>query len=241
MLAFLGRLPKAAPSGARGLRQLTARDEQMLERASRISPGWLALLEEAKAFTPRAPGHVITAGRRSVIETIGARKIVHSVGRRKEAVAQVWIEPAQAETLPVITVNNKLHTEYFPWPLSSVCVSPFLLTETACKYGAKVVVRGGGLSGAHRARPSARARTRLTRARGEHSSDRACPPPPRRRAPAGQAQAVRHGIATALQAFEPEARPPMKRAGMLTRDPRVVERKKPGKPKARKSPTWVKR
>jgi small subunit ribosomal protein S9 len=52
---------------------------------------------------------------------------------------------------------------------------------------------------------------------------------------------VRQGLATALQAFQPEARPAMKRAGMLTRDPRVVERKKPGKPKARKSPTWVKR
>lgn len=58
---------------------------------------------------------------------------------------------------------------------------------------------------------------------------------------AGQAQAVRHGIATALQELEAGARVPMKRAGMLTRDPRVVERKKPGKPKARKSSAWVKR
>jgi small subunit ribosomal protein S9 len=58
---------------------------------------------------------------------------------------------------------------------------------------------------------------------------------------AGQAQAVRHGIATALQNFEPDTRPATKLAGMLTRDPRVVERKKPGKPKARKSRAWVKR
>lgn len=57
----------------------------------------------------------------------------------------------------------------------------------------------------------------------------------------GQAQAVRHGLARALQAWDPTLRPPLKAAGLLTRDPRVVERKKPGKAKARKSFQWVKR
>ena len=57
----------------------------------------------------------------------------------------------------------------------------------------------------------------------------------------GQAQAVRHGLARALQAWDPALRPPLKAAGLLTRDPRVVERKKPGKAKARKSFQWVKR
>ena len=51
----------------------------------------------------------------------------------------------------------------------------------------------------------------------------------------GQAGAVKHGIAQALTRFEPALRTTVKRAGFLTRDPRVVERKKYGKAKARKS------
>ncbi|GAQ90427.1 mitochondrial ribosomal protein S9 precursor [Klebsormidium nitens] len=57
----------------------------------------------------------------------------------------------------------------------------------------------------------------------------------------GQSQAIRHGISKALQLFDPEMRPALRSAGLLTRDPRVVERKKPGKAKARKSFQWVKR
>jgi Ribosomal protein S9/S16 len=59
--------------------------------------------------------------------------------------------------------------------------------------------------------------------------------------PTGQAQALRHGIARALQLFNPEFRPVLKAGGLLTRDSRIVERKKPGKAKARKSFQWVKR
>ncbi|GAB4819522.1 hypothetical protein N2152v2_006568 [Parachlorella kessleri] len=57
----------------------------------------------------------------------------------------------------------------------------------------------------------------------------------------GQAQALRHGISRALQLWEPELRPALKQAGLLTRDSRIVERKKPGRKKARKSFQWVKR
>lgn len=57
----------------------------------------------------------------------------------------------------------------------------------------------------------------------------------------GQAGAVRHGIARALEKEEPELRPILKKAGLLTRDPRVVERKKPGRHKARKKPQFSKR
>ncbi|KAG6614930.1 30S ribosomal protein S9 [Phytophthora cinnamomi] len=57
----------------------------------------------------------------------------------------------------------------------------------------------------------------------------------------GQAGAVRHGIARALQNFDPEMRPALKKAGLLTRDPRMVERKKAGQAKARKKFQWVKR
>jgi len=57
----------------------------------------------------------------------------------------------------------------------------------------------------------------------------------------GQAQALRHGIARALQFYEPSFRPILKRRKMLMRDPRTVERKKPGLAKARKAYQWVKR
>ncbi|NQZ13273.1 MAG: 30S ribosomal protein S9 [Alphaproteobacteria bacterium] len=57
----------------------------------------------------------------------------------------------------------------------------------------------------------------------------------------GQAGAVRHGISRALENFEPALRPALKKAGMLTRDARVVERKKIGKHKARRTKQWAKR
>ncbi len=57
----------------------------------------------------------------------------------------------------------------------------------------------------------------------------------------GQAGAVKHGIAQALSRFEPALRTTVKQAGFLTRDPRVVERKKYGKKKARRSFQFSKR
>lgn len=57
----------------------------------------------------------------------------------------------------------------------------------------------------------------------------------------GQAEAIRHGIAKALQNWNPAVRPALKSDGLLTRDSRVVESKKYGKKKARKSFQWVKR
>jgi len=57
----------------------------------------------------------------------------------------------------------------------------------------------------------------------------------------GQAGAVRHGLARALTTYNPEYRKSLKAEGFLTRDPRMVERKKPGKPKARKSSQFSKR
>jgi small subunit ribosomal protein S9 len=57
----------------------------------------------------------------------------------------------------------------------------------------------------------------------------------------GQAGAVRHGLSKALLAYEPELRTVLKKEGFLTRDPRVVERKKYGKKKARRSFQFSKR
>jgi len=57
----------------------------------------------------------------------------------------------------------------------------------------------------------------------------------------GQAGAVKHGISKALQLYEPVLRGALKSAGFLTRDSRVVERKKYGKRKARRSFQFSKR
>lgn len=57
----------------------------------------------------------------------------------------------------------------------------------------------------------------------------------------GQAGAIRHGIARALLTVDPDFRPALKSAGLLTRDPRMKERKKPGLRGARRAPQFSKR
>ena len=57
----------------------------------------------------------------------------------------------------------------------------------------------------------------------------------------GQAGAIRHGLSRALCNYNPEFRPALKKAGFLTRDSRIVERKKAGLHKARRAPQYSKR
>ena len=57
----------------------------------------------------------------------------------------------------------------------------------------------------------------------------------------GQAGAIRHGLSRALLQFDEELRPTLKKAGFLTRDPRMKERKKPGLKGARRAPQFSKR
>lgn len=57
----------------------------------------------------------------------------------------------------------------------------------------------------------------------------------------GQAGAIAHGIARALTRYDPELRPALKKAGLLTRDARMKERKKYGLKRARKAPQYTKR
>ena len=57
----------------------------------------------------------------------------------------------------------------------------------------------------------------------------------------GQLDAIRHGIARALEQFDSSFRVTLKKAGFLTRDPREKERKKPGLKGARRAPQWAKR
>jgi small subunit ribosomal protein S9 len=56
-----------------------------------------------------------------------------------------------------------------------------------------------------------------------------------------QASAIRHALSRALCSVQPDVRPALKKAGLLTRDPREVERKKYGRHKARKRPQYSKR
>ncbi len=58
---------------------------------------------------------------------------------------------------------------------------------------------------------------------------------------AAQSEAIRHGVSKALLVFDPALRQSLKRKGLLTRDPRAKERKKPGKKGARASFQWSKR
>ncbi len=57
----------------------------------------------------------------------------------------------------------------------------------------------------------------------------------------GQAEAIRHGISRVLVTMDKNLRPSIKAKGLLTRDSRTKERKKPGLKKARKAPQWAKR
>jgi small subunit ribosomal protein S9 len=57
----------------------------------------------------------------------------------------------------------------------------------------------------------------------------------------GQTDAVKLGVARALLEYQPDLRPAMRKAGLLTRDAREKERKKPGLKRARKAPTYTKR
>ena len=57
----------------------------------------------------------------------------------------------------------------------------------------------------------------------------------------GQTEAVRHGVARALVKMDETLRPMLRKEGLLTRDDRMKERKKPGLKRARKAPTYTKR
>ncbi|MFH1012861.1 MAG: 30S ribosomal protein S9 [Candidatus Peregrinibacteria bacterium] len=59
--------------------------------------------------------------------------------------------------------------------------------------------------------------------------------------PNSQADAVRHGVAKALTVFDPNLRAVLKKAGLLSRDARIKERKKFGLKRARRAPQWAKR
>ena len=127
-------------------------------------------------------------------------EIINTLGRRKTAVARVYTSKGNG----VITVNNKVFTEYFPVvELQHRVRLPLETIDMLDKLDVTANVNGGGIR--------------------------------------GQAEALMLGIARALCEINPENRPPLKAKGLMRRDPRMVERKKPGQKKARKKFQFSKR
>lgn len=136
----------------------------------------------------------------------------YGTGRRKTASARVFIKPGKGN----IVINNRSIQEYFGRETSRMIVrQPLVALDITGKFDLYVTVEGGGGS--------------------------------------GQAGAIRHGIARALMEYdegdsgesttggETSWRKILRKAGFVTRDPRVVERKKVGLRKARKAPQYSKR
>ena len=124
-----------------------------------------------------------------------------AVGRRKTSTARVRLFTQGDKK---ITINGADYKEYFPTPeLRGIIESSLEKMKAENKFGASVLVRGGGM----------------------HS----------------QAEAIRHGISRALVEFNADFRKRLRRAGYLTRDPRMRERKKFGLKRARRAPQWRKR
>lgn len=157
----------------------------------------------------------------------------YATGRRKEAVARVWLRPAGAGSSKKSTTTTEGgggggKTDDAP--------------STTKPVVGRVWINGAPLDAYFPSAPTSRAADVLapfvvTRTVGDFDVRATV----RGGGPTGQAQAVRHGVARALQLWDPETRPALKAAGLLTRDSRSVERKKPGRAKARKAFQWVKR
>ena len=167
----------------------------------------------------------------------------YATGRRKDAVARVWLKPGSGK----ITVNGRDQEVYFARPtLRLVINQPFGITDRAGQYDVVATVKGGGLSGQAGAvlHGIAQALSRFepvlrTTVKREGQYDVIATV--KGGGLSGQAGAVRHGISRALVNYEPTLRPVLKPGGFLTRDPRAVERKKYGRPKARRSFQFSKR
>ncbi|KAF8409792.1 hypothetical protein HHK36_005871 [Tetracentron sinense] len=157
----------------------------------------------------------------------------YGTGRRKCSIARVWVLPGDGK----FTINDKQFDVYFPMlDHRAALLRPFSETKTLGLWDVNCTVKGGGVTDGW-SRPkleeedpelSVRKHTIFERQELELVFR-------------GQVGAIQLGISRALQNWEPGLRPSLRSAGFLTRDPRVVERKKPGKAKARKSFQWVKR
>ncbi|GMK57707.1 hypothetical protein CspeluHIS016_0405410 [Cutaneotrichosporon spelunceum] len=145
----------------------------------------------------------------------------YALGRRKSSSARVWVVPSQAAR----TLDSVKEGEEAPVvaaPTSEILVNHLPLPEHFGKVADREAVlrplRVTGLLGAFNVFASVR---------GGGST--------------GQSGAIAHALAQAVNLLRPDARDALFNDGALGRDPRVVERKKTNRPKARKGYTWVKR
>ena len=147
-------------------------------------------------------------------------------GRRKSSVARVRLVPGTG----VIKINKRDLEEYFGYEtLKMIVRAPLVLTDTLGKFDVIVNVYGGGYTGQAGAIRHGISRALLDVDSAEY------------RATLKKAGAIRHGISRALLHADIEYRPVLKKAGFLTRDPRMKERKKYGLKAARRAPQFSKR
>ena len=139
-------------------------------------------------------------------------------GRRKTSVARVFLTPGNGK----FVINKQDIDEYFDYDTLKVTAkSPLEVTESLGKFDVYVNVKGGGFT------DTLDKFDVICTVKGGGFS--------------GQAGAIRHGIARALNEANLEYRPALKSNGFLTRDSRAKERKKYGLKKARRSPQFSKR
>ena len=136
----------------------------------------------------------------------------YATGKRKDAVARVWLKQGSGN----ITINGKSSDDYFARPVLRMLINqPLISAERKEQFRRQIV------------------------ALIKEQFDVVCSVTGG--GLSGQAGAVRHGISKALILFEPELKRVLKSGGFLTRDSRVVERKKYGRRKARRSFQFSKR
>ena len=140
----------------------------------------------------------------------------YGTGRRKSSVARVRLYQGTGK----VTINDRDIDDYFGLETLKLIVrQPLNLTKTEGKFDIVCRVAGGGVTG-----QAGAIRHGVARALLQYDSG-----------------AIRHGISRALLLFDPELRPILKKAGFLTRDPRMKERKKYGLKGARRAPQFSKR
>jgi small subunit ribosomal protein S9 len=188
--------------------------------------------------------------------------ISYAIGRKKTASARAWILPLPETSTPVvrstegaeadgaqakanstsdeepalgqILINSRPISRYFPAAAErSVILRPFTLTENLGKYNVFVLVAGSGTSSQAQAVAVACARALAARDLSDENVTRQILSKGKLFTHMHCGQFPVYYVSTRMYSFL--------LADMLRRDPRVVERKKTGKPKARKSYTWVKR
>ncbi|KAK4048180.1 37S ribosomal protein S9, mitochondrial [Microbotryomycetes sp. JL201] len=182
--------------------------------------GLLARFEQPPLISSTGVAVTRKAGKFRQLATVDALGRVLAVGKRKESSARVWLAPVtdMQQDIGRVLVNAQPVSVYFADHTHHIAaVKPLALTESLGAFNLFAIARGGGLAAQADAVAMGAARALIE----------------------WQTLRVRHGLAAADMVER--WREILKRAGLVERDPRMVERKKTGQVKARKKFTWVKR